>query len=141
VEGATGKADTNLKNKAEAALHALEEHDFVFLHVKDTDNHGHDGDFEGKKAIIERVDAELVALLKDADAYLAVTGDHSTPVTIKRHCSDPVPLLIHGNGVRTDNVTKFDEFSVASGGLCRIHGLDVMPILADYMGYYVMYGT
>ena len=141
VEGATGKADTNLKNKAEAALHALEVHDFVFLHVKDTDNHGHDGDFEGKKAIIERVDAELVALLKDADAYLAVTGDHSTPVALKRHCSDPVPILIHGNGVRADNVTKFDEFSVASGGLCRIHGLDVMPILADYMGYYVMYGT
>ncbi|MBN1762691.1 MAG: 2,3-bisphosphoglycerate-independent phosphoglycerate mutase [Methanomicrobia archaeon] len=141
VEGATGKADTNLKNKAEAALQALEEHDFVFIHVKDTDNDGHDGNFEAKKAIIERVDEELVARLKDVDAYLAVTGDHSTPVTLKRHCSDPVPLVIKGKGVRTDDVKKFDEISVASGGLNRIRGVDLMPILADYMGFFIMYGT
>jgi 2,3-bisphosphoglycerate-independent phosphoglycerate mutase len=141
VEGATGKGDTNLRNKAEAALHALKEHDFVFIHVKDTDNSGHDGNFETKQRIIERVDEELVARLKDAEAYLAVTGDHSTPVTLKRHCSDPVPLLINGEGVRTDDVKKFDELSVASGGLNRLRGVDLMPMLADYMGYYVMYGT
>jgi 2,3-bisphosphoglycerate-independent phosphoglycerate mutase len=141
VKGATGKGDTNLRNKAEAALQALKEHDFVFIHVKDTDNSGHDGNFETKKRIIERVDEELVAWLKDADAYIAVTGDHSTPVTIKRHCSDPVPLLINGEGVRTDGVKQFNEFAVASGGLNRLRGVDLMPILADYMGYYIMYGT
>lgn len=141
VEGATGRADTNLKNKAEAALQALKEHDFVFIHVKDADNNAHDGNFEGKKNIIARVDKELVARLKDADAYIAVTGDHSTPVSIKRHSSDPVPVVIKGEGVRTDDVNKFDEISVASGGLCRIKGLDLMPILSDFMGYYMMYGT
>jgi 2,3-bisphosphoglycerate-independent phosphoglycerate mutase len=141
VKGATGKSDTNLHNKAEAALHALEEYDFVFVHVKDIDNNGHDGNFEGKKRIIEEIDKELVARLKDADAYIAVTGDHSTPVSIKRHSSDPVPVVIKGEGVRTDNVNKFDEISVASGGLCRLRGVDLMPILADFMGYYIMYGT
>ncbi|MBK5191301.1 MAG: 2,3-bisphosphoglycerate-independent phosphoglycerate mutase [Methanosarcinales archaeon] len=141
VEGATGRADTNLENKAEAALHALEEYDFVFVHVKDIDNNGHDGNYEGKKNIIAKIDKELVARLKDADAYIAVTGDHSTPVSIKRHSSDPVPLLIKGEGVRTDDVNKFDEISVSSGGLCRIKGIDLMPILADFMGYYTMYGT
>jgi 2,3-bisphosphoglycerate-independent phosphoglycerate mutase len=70
-----------------------------------------------------------------------VTGDHSTPVTIKRHCSDPVPLVIKGEGVRTDDVKKFDELSTASGGLNRLRGVDLMPVLADYMGYYVMHGT
>jgi 2,3-bisphosphoglycerate-independent phosphoglycerate mutase len=141
VEGATGRADTNLRNKAEAALQALKGHDFVFLHVKDTDNNGHDGDFEGKKRIIARVDSELVARLMEAEAYIAVTGDHSTPVTIKRHSSDPVPVVIKGDGVRRDSVKQFDEISVASGGLSRIRGVDLMPILADFMGYYVMYGT
>lgn len=141
VEGATGKSDTNLENKAKAAFQALEEHDFVFVHVKDADNNGHDGNFEGKKNTIAKIDKELVARLKDAEAYIAVTGDHSTPVTIKRHCSDPVPLLIKGDGVRTDGVKKFDEISVASGGLCRIRGVDLMPILSDFMGYYIMYGT
>jgi 2,3-bisphosphoglycerate-independent phosphoglycerate mutase len=141
VEGATGKADTNLHNKAEAALQALEEHDFVFVHVKDTDNNGHDGNFEGKKNIIARIDEELVARLKDADAYLVVTGDHSTPVSLKRHSSDPVPVVIKGEGVRTDAVKNFDEVSVASGGLCRIRGLDLMLIMSDFMGYFTMYGT
>ena len=141
IESATGKSDTNLKDKAEAALQALEVYDFVFVHVKDTDNSGHDGDFEGKRDIISRVDAELVARIKDVDGYIVVTGDHSTPVTLKRHCSDPVPVVIHGEGVRTDDVNKFDEISAASGGLNRIRGVDLMPMLADYMGYYIMYGT
>jgi 2,3-bisphosphoglycerate-independent phosphoglycerate mutase len=141
VVGATGKSDTNLKNKAEAALHALKEHDFVFIHVKDADNSGHDGSFEGKKTIIERVDEELVARIKDADAYIAVTGDHTTPVSLKRHASDPVPVVINGEGVRTDDIKEFNEISAASGGLNRIRGVDLMPILADYMGYYIMYGT
>jgi 2,3-bisphosphoglycerate-independent phosphoglycerate mutase len=77
----------------------------------------------------------------EANAYLAVTGDHSTPVSIKRHSSDPVPLVIKGEGVRRDKVRNFDEISVASGGLGRIRGVELMPILADFMGYYIMYGT
>jgi len=141
VEGATGKTDTNLNNKAEAALHAFEEHDFVFLHVKGTDDMGHDGNFEGKKNMVSRIDNELVARIKDADSYICITADHSTPVSIKRHSSDPVPVVIKGDGVRKDKVNKFDEFSAASGGLGRIRGVDLMPMLSDFMGYYMMYGT
>jgi 2,3-bisphosphoglycerate-independent phosphoglycerate mutase len=141
VEGATGRTDTNLNNKAEAALHALKEHDFVFLHVKATDSMGHDGDFEGKKEMISRIDKELVARIKDADSYIVITADHSTPVSIKRHSSDPVPVVIKGEGVRKDEINRFNEFSAASGGLGRIRGIDLMPILSDFMGYYTMYGT
>jgi 2,3-bisphosphoglycerate-independent phosphoglycerate mutase len=141
VEGTTGRADTNLNNKAEAALHALKAHDFVFLHVKATDSMGHDGDFEGKKNMISRIDKELIARIKDADSYIVITADHSTPVSIKRHSSDPVPVVIKGVGVRKDRINKYDEFSAASGGLGRIRGIDLMPILSDFMGYYKMYGT
>ncbi|MFZ2071047.1 MAG: 2,3-bisphosphoglycerate-independent phosphoglycerate mutase [Halobacteriota archaeon] len=141
VEGATGKADTNLNNKAEVALQALKHYEFVFVHIKATDSMGHDGDFEGKRAMISRIDSEFMARLRDADAYIAITADHSTPVSIKRHSSDPTPIVIKGEGVRQDGVTKFDEISVASGGLGRIKGLDLVPILSDFMGYYRMYGT
>ena len=141
VEGATGKSDTNLGNKAEAALNALRSHDFVFVHVKATDSMGHDGNFEGKKEMITRIDRELVAELKDADAYVVITADHSTPVSIKRHSSDPVPVVMKGEGVRSDEVKHFDEISVASGGLCRLKGLDLLPILTDFIGCYTMYGT
>ncbi len=141
VEGATGRADTNLTSKAEAALDALRTNDLVFVHVKATDNMGHDGDFEGKREMIARIDRELVSVLKDVDAYIAITADHSTPVSIKRHSSDPVPIVIKGEGVRRDDVKRFDELSAASGGMCRIRGMDLMPILSDFIGCYMMYGT
>jgi len=44
VAGATGYYDTNYKGKAKAALKALEEKDFVFLHVEAPDEAGHNGD-------------------------------------------------------------------------------------------------
>jgi len=141
VEGATGKADTNLENKAEAALEALKHYEFVFVHIKATDSMGHDGDFEGKREMILRIDNEFVPRLKGAGAYIVITADHSTPVSIKRHSSDPTPIVITGTGVRRDAVNKFDEISAASGALGRLKGLDLIPILSDFMGYYQMYGT
>ncbi len=141
VDGATGKADTNLNNKADAVLNALKSNDLVFVHVKATDSMGHDGNFEGKREMIARIDRELVARLKDMDAYMVITADHSTPVSIKRHSSDPVPIVMNGEGIRRDEVKRFDELSVASGGLCRIRGMDLLPILSDFTGYYIMYGT
>ena len=141
VEGATGKSDTNLKNKAEATLHALEHYDFVFAHIKATDSFGHDGDFEGKREMISRIDSEFMSRLKETDAYIVITADHSTPVSLKRHSSDPTPIVMNGAGVRRDKVHIYDEIAVASGGLGRIRGLDLVPILSDFMGYYKMYGT
>ncbi|MHC1636365.1 MAG: 2,3-bisphosphoglycerate-independent phosphoglycerate mutase [Candidatus Methanospirareceae archaeon] len=141
VKGATGGKDTNLNNKAEAALEALKKYNLVFIHVKATDNFGHDGDFEGKKGMIERIDKEIVAPLRECDAYVVITGDHSTPVSIRRHSSDPVPIVIRGEGIRRDEVRMFDEYSAAHGGLCRIRGRDMMPMLADYMDFYIMHGT
>nr|MCR5852753.1 2,3-bisphosphoglycerate-independent phosphoglycerate mutase [Methanophagales archaeon] len=141
VEGATGNANTNLKAKAESAIEALKTHDFVFVHVKATDNFGHDGDFDGKVRMIERIDAEMISLFREIDAYVVVTADHSTPVSLRRHSADPVPVVICGDGVRTDTVQKFDEFAAASGGLGRLRGKDLIPILSDLMGFYKMFGT
>ncbi|MHC1579381.1 MAG: 2,3-bisphosphoglycerate-independent phosphoglycerate mutase, partial [Candidatus Alkanophagales archaeon] len=114
-----------------------------FVHVKATDNFGHDGDFEGKMRMLERIDEELVAEIRGAagDTLIAVTADHSTPVSVRRHSGDPVPLLIHGEGVRRDDVSSFDELSAARGGLCRLRGTDLMPMLADLMGFFKMHGT
>ena len=141
VKGATGRADTNLKNKAKAAVDALKKYDLVFIHVKATDNFGHDGDFHGKASMIERIDSELIPSLTETDAIITITADHSTPVSIRRHSADPVPLLINGEGVRKDDVKAYDEISVASGGLCRLRGLDLMPTISDLMGFYKMFGT
>lgn len=131
VRGATGGLDTDMVAKADAALDALGSHDFVLVNVKAADLCGHDGNANEKIRVIERIDA-MMAHLKGrlpGDVVVALTADHSTPVALQDHSGDPVPVTIFGEGVHVDDVSHFDERSAAKGGLGRIRGLDLMPIL------------
>jgi 2,3-bisphosphoglycerate-independent phosphoglycerate mutase len=131
VPGATGGLDTDYKAKADAAVRLLESNDFVFVNVKAGDIASHDGDFRQKVAVVENIDLMLQLILKDMreDVVIALTCDHSTPVSIKEHSADPVPITISGGGARVDGVREFDEMSVASGALGRMRGMDLMPIM------------
>jgi 2,3-bisphosphoglycerate-independent phosphoglycerate mutase len=42
--------------------------------------------------------------------------------------------MISGGGVRVDGVEKYDEINCARGGLNRLRGMDLMPILMDLLG-------
>lgn len=131
VAGATGGLDTNMIAKAEAAVEALRTYDLVVVNVKAADLCGHDGKPSEKIKVIERID-QMMAHLKaklPQDVIVAITADHSTPVGIMDHSGDPVPVTVFGEGVRVDDVTSYDERSVAKGGLGRIRGQDLMPLL------------
>jgi 2,3-bisphosphoglycerate-independent phosphoglycerate mutase len=143
VAGATGGLDTDMVAKASAALEALKTYDLVAVNVKAPDVCGHDGLANEKVRTIERIDA-MMATLKiglGPEVVLAATADHSTPVMLKDHSADPVPVLIFGEGVRVDDVQKFDEISAAKGGLGRIRGLDLLPILLDLAGRSEKFGA
>ena len=60
---------------------------------------------------------------------VAVTADHSTPVSVRDHSADPVPISISGADSRVDSVRRYDEMSAASGALGRIRGVDLLPIM------------
>jgi 2,3-bisphosphoglycerate-independent phosphoglycerate mutase len=141
VEGATGSADTNIEGKVKTALDELNEQDFVLLNIKGADEAGHDGQAIEKKNFIERVDAALEPMLHEEECLIVICADHSTPCSIKDHSADPVPLVIRGDGVRTDAVTKFDEISCAQGGLNRISGGALMPIICDLINRSKKYGA
>ena len=133
VAGATGGLDTDMVAKARAAVDALKKYDFVVVNVKAPDVCGHDGLASEKVRTVERIDA-MMAVLKAGlgpDTVVAATADHSTPVSLKDHSGDPVPVVIFGEGVRVDDVSKFDELSASRGGLGRILGRDLMPILLN----------
>ena len=131
VQGATGGLDTDYRSKALATLEQLKTHDFVFVNVKAGDVAGHDGDYRLKVSVVEGIDMMLGSILREVrdDVVIALTCDHSTPVSVKEHSADPVPLTISGGGGRVDGVREFDEISVASGALGRIRGTDLMPIM------------
>lgn len=140
IEGATGTKDTNLKAKKDAVLKYMQIYDFVFAHLKGTDSCGHDGDFEGKKAYIERVDKEFFDGLLDKFDLVVVTGDHSTPCVAKRHTMDPVPILLYHRDIRPDDTTHLCEAQAYRGGLGRILGRDLVPIIMDYINKSTMFG-
>jgi len=144
VEGATGTLQTDYLGKAKAAVKALKRCDFVLLHVKAPDVASHDGDAEQKIRAIEKIDSIVGHLLGNVDldsTYLAVTADHTTSVATGNHEGDPVPLVIAGPYVRRDSVVAFDERSCAEGGLNRIRGLDLMPILMNLLGRVDKFGA
>jgi len=130
VKGATGGVDTNIDAKIKAAMSALNKYDFVVVNIKAPDLFGHDGDVFGKVKIAEKIDKALKPL-KDVDCLKIFTADHSTPVTVKNHSADPVPLTITGKNIRVDDVKHFDEISCAKGALGRITGKDLMNIALD----------
>jgi len=140
VKGATGRLDTDIEAKAKAAREALEKFDLVFVHVKGTDNASHDGNLEGKLSMIKKVN-RLAEILKEQDAYLIFTADHSTPISVRRHSSDPVPVVIYGGDVRKDSVQSFDEISVSSGCLGHLTGVELNRIIVDLMGWGHMVGS
>lgn len=131
VPGITGSQNSNIKGKIDAAISELKTRDFVLMNIKGADESGHDGLAEQKKAFIEKIDPLLEPLLGLRDTIIIITGDHSTPCCIKDHSADPVPVLIRGDGVRMDDVVRYDEYSCAKGGLCRISGTDLLPIALD----------
>ncbi len=139
----TGSKNTDLDLKVKTALKSLETLDFVLLHIKAPDEFGHDGDFEGKKDFIEKVDSAFEAFtsLNFSEICLTVLSDHTTPVSVKDHTADPVPVMIVCEGVRRDDVKHFNEFSVYRGGLCRIKGMDLMNILLDLTGKSKKFGA
>jgi len=142
--GATGGYDTDLYAKADAAVEALKTSDFVFLHIKETDLAGHDGNPEKKIAVLEDIDRMLGYLLKKIDmdnTIVVFTSDHSTPCSVRNHSADPVPIVIAGADVRFDYVTHFDELSATEGGLFKMMGRDLFPILMDLMGRAKKYGA
>jgi len=144
VSGATGTYDTNVLAKAEAAVKALRSYDFVFVHVKTTDVASHDGRVDEKMRMIRKIDQLVEFITRNVDlnkTYIALTADHTTSSRTREHEGDPVPVVIYGPEVRTDDVNEFSEKACAKGGLGRIRGKDLMPILMNLLGRTKKFGA
>lgn len=125
-----------------AVARAWDEYDFFFVHIKKTDSMGEDGDFAGKAAVIEAVDAALPALVDLKPEVLAITGDHSTPARMRSHSWHPVPLLLWapGTGLPDDQVA-FGERACSIGGLATLPATDLMPLLMAHSRRLAKFGA
>ena len=134
VEGATGYIDTNYLGKGQAALAALEDHDFVYVHVEAPDEASHEGIMQHKLEAIADFDRQVVGTVlegikKFGDYAVLCMPDHPTPVKLMTHTSDPVPFVIYRGGVDEGNgAVSYDEFQAKGTGLV-IEGHLLLPQL------------
>ncbi len=112
-------------------------YEFVHVHSKGPDVAAHNKDPLGKLRAIEAIDSTLGDLAKriesENDLLVVVTGDHATPSSGPLiHSGEAVPLLIAGGAnVLADHVNSFHERAVITGGLGRIYGTEMMPMLLN----------
>ena len=122
VEGATGLYTTNYEGKAQAAIEALRENDFVYLHVEASDEAGHEGNIDLKLKTIEYLDKRAIGPIYEAIknwdelVAIAVLPDHPTPCEHRTHTAEPVPFLIYYPGIESDDVQCYDEVACRQGG-------------------------
>ena len=121
-----------------------DELDFFFIHVKEADKAGEDGDLTAKVRILERVDEAIPRLLEMLDPerdVLAITGDHSTPAPMKLHSWHPVPLLVHGPYCFVDDEDHFNEVTAARGHLGTFPSKELMGLLLGNAGRLHKFGA
>ncbi|MDT8420558.1 MAG: cofactor-independent phosphoglycerate mutase [Desulfuromonadales bacterium] len=136
VPGATGYLDTNYRGKAEYALDALKQHDFVYVHVEAPDEAAHGGLLEEKIKAIEDFDREVVGTIVEnldgvGDCRLLVLPDHPTPVAKRTHTSDPVPYILYDSRNNSLNgVRGYTESEAANAG-SLIPGCELLSTLLE----------
>jgi 2,3-bisphosphoglycerate-independent phosphoglycerate mutase len=132
VTGATGYIDTNYEGKADAALAAIQTHDFVFVHVEGLDEVSHAQDAALKIRALEDFDQRLIGRVMaavDPAVTLAVLPDHPVPVRTGKHTRTPVPVAIRCADWTPDSVQHYDEVACLQGALGAMAGRDFMDLL------------
>ena len=126
---------TDYEEKAKVAAKAMDEQNAVYVHLKGPDEFGHDGDARGKIENIEEIDKRFFGTLLDnidsSKVAVVISADHSTPCVNKGHSADPVPLLISGNMVTSDDTQRFTETEAKKGRIGLIDGAQVITTGID----------
>lgn len=126
VPGATGYLDTNYAGKAEAAIRAIEDHDFVYVHLEAIDECSHEGDLSLKMRAISDFENKVVrpvmTALEGRDLTFAILPDHPVPLHLRAHTRTPVPVAICGPHIVPDSVQRYSEKDAPGGSLGFMHG-------------------
>lgn len=147
VPGATGYLDTDYAAKVAAALGALEQTDFVFVHVEAPDETSHQGRIDLKIQAIEDFDARVVKpCLEAAGRFrplrILIAPDHITAISTRTHAVGPVPFAVLGAGVAAGTARAYSERAAEAAGIRITQGYRLTPhvIQADAVSSFSLNG-
>lgn len=130
-----------LADKIAVARANWDRFDFFFIHLKDADKAGEDGDFRKKVAVYEEVDRQLPRLLELRPDVLVITGDHATPSALKQHSWHAVPFALSAATIVPDRVGVFSERACAHGALGRFPAKSAMALMLGTAQKLAKYGA
>jgi 2,3-bisphosphoglycerate-independent phosphoglycerate mutase len=121
-ERATGDVDTDLRAKAQAAVAAMAGGARrVVVHAGGADEAAHRREPGAVVAFVERLDAELLAPLRDATSALggrlAICPDHGTDPATGEHDAAPVPAVRWGEDVPRGGPARMHERAALAAGV------------------------
>ncbi len=122
------KTGTTFQDEIVTLRENYDRHDFFFVHVKQLDAAGEDGDFSRKVKGIEDIDRLIPEIMSLQPDVLIVTADHSTPAILKGHSWHPVPTMIYSAHCRPDQTNSFSESTCLQGGLGIFPASQIMQL-------------
>ncbi|EKD26369.1 MAG: hypothetical protein ACD_79C01236G0002 [uncultured bacterium] len=133
VPGITGYFDTNYEGKGKYGVEALKDNDFLIIHIESPDEAGHAGKLDEKIKAIECIDKFIIGpiyeeLKKHSKYRILISPDHYTPVEKKIHINEPVPFVINGYGINSEN-KLFSERNANESSLVFKDGYKMMSLL------------
>ncbi|NLZ25737.1 MAG: cofactor-independent phosphoglycerate mutase [Clostridiales bacterium] len=128
VEGATGTLNTNFSGKAKAAIEALKENDFCFIHLEAPDECGHHGNLKGKIKSIELIDEKVIGAIVShfertgEEFAMLITPDHYTPISTMTHDGTAVPYLMFSSKQNLGGAVDYSEKEANRGRKIETQG-------------------
>ncbi|MEW6140866.1 MAG: alkaline phosphatase family protein [Thermodesulfobacteriota bacterium] len=135
----------DIADRISMAAEKLSSYDFVHVHSMAPDQAGHTKNPLTKAKVIEALDRgigrSVDTLLHDPEALVIITADHATPSGGPLiHSGETVPLILLGEGVRRDKVTRFNEVECACGSLGQIRGQELMLLVVNHLDRAILRG-
>ncbi len=132
VESVPDNPELDYDRRAKAVFEALNEKDFVCLHLEACDEASRLGDLKAKVSAIEAIDYFLMSRIKEyveqhKEIRLIVTPCHVAPWKSGRHVRETVPFLISGKNIMPDDIEKFSEVAAKTSELKMGKGADLLP--------------
>ena len=115
--------DNMLRGMADAAIEAIEDHEFVLLHVECAASMSRKGDLKGKIRAIENIDADVITPIADyvwnakLQMNMVVVPECVMSWRSRGNERGEVPAVVYFNDDPPYNMSTFDEESVVDGPL------------------------
>jgi 2,3-bisphosphoglycerate-independent phosphoglycerate mutase len=124
---------------SKVAIDAMNEKDFVCLHLHTPEEMSRTGDFKGKISAIEGIDFFVLSKIRkylehSKDSRFLVTPGHATLWKMKETVRDSAPFTVIGKNVVADEVERFSEIAAKTSELKFNKTTELMPLFMTKAG-------